>query len=65
MIYAMTDDEIVEHIQELGNQIENLEYKLKVALELALVECPYRDGTGSYNDWWHNRRAYVAELRGK
>jgi hypothetical protein len=65
MIYAMTDDEIVEHIQELGNQIENLEYKLTKALELALEECPYRDGNGSYNDWWHNRRATVAELRGK
>jgi hypothetical protein len=39
------------------------EVKLAKAVEMALEECPFRDGTGSYNDWWHYRRTTLAELK--
>ena len=40
------------------------EAKLAEALEMALEECGYYWGSGSYNDWWQERRNRVAELKG-
>ena len=48
----------------LACRIEELEAKLAKAVELALEECPYVDGTGAYLDWWFERRATLAKLKG-
>ncbi|MDA7915279.1 hypothetical protein N9B98_03320 [bacterium] len=45
--------------------IEELQAKLAKAVDLALEECPFIHGTGSYNDWWHDRRTTIAELKGE
>ena len=42
-----------------------LEGKLAKALEMALDECGFRDGTNSYDNWWQERRASVAALKGE
>ena len=42
-----------------------LEAKLAKAVEIALEECPFSWGTGSYNDWWYDRRDTLAELKGE
>ena len=49
---------------EAADMIEDLEAKLAEALEMALDECGYYWGSGSYNDWWQERRNRVAELKG-
>ena len=49
---------------EAADMIEDLEAKLEEALEMALDECGYYWGSGSYNDWWQERRNRVAELKG-
>ena len=41
-----------------------LEAKLAKAVELALEECPFHWGTLGHNDWWHDRRTTLAELKG-
>ena len=41
-----------------------LEAKLAMAVKLALEECPFQWGTGGHNDWWHDRRTTLAELKG-
>lgn len=46
------------------DRIEELEARLAKAIKLALEECPFREGTWCYNDWWHNRRATLALLTG-
>lgn len=46
-----------------GEKIEDLEAKLAKAVGLALEECPFRHGTPKYNDWWHHRRATLAEIK--
>lgn len=43
---------------------DEAEAKLAKAVELALEECPFRHGTPKYNDWWHHRRATLAEIKG-
>ena len=43
---------------------EELEAKLAKAVELALVECPFRWGTPNYDNWWRHRRTTIAELKG-
>ena len=48
-----------------ADRIEELEAKLAKAVELALVECPFRWGTPSYDKWWHDRRTTLAELKGE
>ena len=48
----------------LACRIEELEAKLAKAVELALEECPYIDGTGAYLDWWFERRVTLAKLKG-
>jgi hypothetical protein len=55
----------VEQQQEAADRIEALTAKLAQAVELALEECPFRHGTPKYNDWWHHRRATLAEIKGK
>ena len=45
-----------------GDRIEELEAKLAKAVAMALEECPFREDTGSHNDWWHDRRTTLAEL---
>lgn len=53
------DDEMKEE-----DRIEELESKVSELAILALEECPFRDGTGSYEDWWYERQVAVAKLRG-
>ena len=48
----------------LSDRIEELESKLAKAVELALEECPFQWGTLGHNDWWHDRRTTLAELKG-
>ena len=48
-----------------ADRIEELEAKLAKAVELALEECPFRFGTPSYDEWRHNRRTTLAELKGQ
>jgi hypothetical protein len=48
----------------LSDRIEELEAKLAKAVELALEECPFHWGTLGHNDWWHDRRTTLAELKG-
>ena len=50
---------------EAADMIEELEAKLEEALEMALDECGFRDGTNSYDNWWQERRASVAALKGE
>ena len=56
------DDLISDDVAEI---IADLEAKLAQAVELALEECPFRHGTPKYNDWWHHRRATLAEIKGE
>ena len=49
---------------EAADRIEELEAKLAKAVELGLEECPFWDGSGAYNDWWHDRRTTLKELTG-
>jgi hypothetical protein len=65
--------------ERLGQQCEGLmqagmnsgqalilaEAKLAKAVDLAIEECPFRHGTPRYNDWWHHRRATLAEIKGE
>ena len=48
----------------LSDRIEELEANLAKAVELALEECPFQWGTLGHNDWWHDRRTTLAELKG-
>ena len=52
-------------IQIRDERIWVLEGKLAKALEMALDECGFRDGTNSYDNWWQERRASVAALKGE
>ncbi len=51
-----------EDALEAADRIEALKAKLATAIEIALEDGPYRDGTGAWNDWWHDRRATLAEI---
>lgn len=51
-------------MEEAVHYIEALEDKLDKAVAMALEECPFRDGSGAYNDWWFDRKAALAELTG-
>ena len=57
--------EKVVSAEQAADRIEELEAKLAKAVELAFDECPFRDGTGSYGDWWHYRRKELEALKGK
>ena len=50
---------------ECQRVLEQTEAKLAKAVEIALEECPFAWGTGSYNDWWYDRRTTLAELKGE
>lgn len=56
---GVSDDTVAP---EAADRIEELEAKLAKAVKMALEECPFREGTGSYNDWWHDRRTTLAEI---
>ena len=47
---------------QAADRIEELKAKLAKVVEMALEDCPYRDGTGWWEDWWHDRRATLAEI---
>lgn len=47
-----------------ADRIEELEAELAKSVELALEECPFRCGTPNYDNWWRNRRATLAEIKG-
>jgi hypothetical protein len=51
--------------RQSADRIEALTAKLAKAVGLALEECPFRHGTPKYNDWWHHRRATLAEIKGE
>lgn len=51
-----------EELQAAEAKLAENEVRLGKAVELALEECPFREGTGSYNDWWHDRRATLAAV---
>ena len=44
--------------------LEETEAKLEKVVALALEECPFREGTPSYNNWSYNRRTTLAKLTG-
>jgi hypothetical protein len=48
----------------LEDDVKDLEAKLAKAVGLALEECPFRWGTPSYDNFWRDRRAALAELTG-
>jgi len=58
-VTGMADDKAA-----LKARIEELEAKLEKAVAMALEECPFQWGFKSYNDWWHERRTTLAELKG-
>jgi hypothetical protein len=60
----LISDDTAEIIAKLEAKLAENEARLGKAVELALEECPFREGTGSYNDWWHDRRATLAEIKG-
>jgi len=49
---------------EAADRIEELEAKLAKAAEMALEECPYREDTRGYRDWWSDRRSALAAMQG-
>ena len=55
----------VSLIEEMADRIEELEAKLKEAMGLALNQCPFKYGTGSYDDWWQDRYERLAQLKGE
>jgi hypothetical protein len=66
----MTDQELIARLHKIAchiaaDRIEALTAKLAKAVELAFEECPFRHGTPKYNDWWHHRRATLAEIKGE
>jgi chromosome segregation ATPase len=52
-------------VGSVQSYIVELEAKLAQAVELALEECPFVDGSGNYHDWWHKRRATIAAIKGE
>lgn len=54
-----------KRIEELEAKLAESEARLEKVVELAFDECPFRDGTGSYNEWWHYRRKELEDLRGQ
>lgn len=32
------------------------------AVEMALEECPFREDTGAYKDWWHERKTRLLTM---
>ena len=59
--YGQPDFAWSVHVQAM----DDLNAKLEKAVKMALEECPFREGTGSYNDWWHDRRTTLAEIEGE
>ena len=54
-----------ERVKPLRKQVAALEAKLAQAMEMALEECPFRWGTPNYDNWWRDRRATIAEIKGE
>ena len=52
----------VEVLMDIG--FAEYKRRLAKAVELALEECPFHWGTLGHNDWWHDRRTTLAELKG-
>jgi hypothetical protein len=63
--HAAPDWDEHEDVASAADRIEALKANLAKAIEIALEDCPYRDGTESWNDWWHDRRATLAEIEGE
>ena len=55
---------LLPQMSDLQFQLKDLQAKLAKAMEMALDECGFRDGTNSYDNWWQERRASVAALKG-
>ena len=51
--------------KEAQGRIKELEDKLAKAVEILRDECPFREGTDSYNDWWRYRHINIAKLKGE
>jgi len=54
-----------QEVAARDDRILVLEAKLAKALEMALESCPFYWGSGSYNDWWQERLATIAALKGE
>ena len=50
--------------KDQADRIEELEATLAKVVEMALEECPYREDTRGYRDWWSDRRTTLASLQG-
>ena len=55
-------DTQTQFLFQARTNLESVQAKLAKAVSLALEECPFRYGTGGYNDWWYDRRTTLAEL---
>jgi len=51
--------------RDVDNLIEELKSSLREALDMIGEECPFYEGSGSYNDWWSKRTAYVMAVEDK
>ena len=51
-----------KRIEDLEAKLAECEARLEKAVELAFDECPFRDGTGSYGEWWYYRRKELRSL---
>jgi hypothetical protein len=49
MVYGMTDDEVVEYIEDLADQIKDLEAKLEQAVRFKITEDVYVEKRGDYS----------------
>lgn len=49
MVYGMTDDEIVEYIENLADQINDLEAKLEKAIRFQIAEDVFVEKRGEYS----------------
>ena len=65
---GLADDQRREwerHCKKAEAKLAECEARLEKAVELAFDECPFRDGTGSYGDWWRYRRKELEALKGQ
>ena len=63
--YTVPKQDLIDRIEGLEAKLAECEARLEKTVELAFDECPFRDGTGSYNDWWHYRRKELEALKGQ
>ena len=48
--------------EELEAKLAKCEARFMKAVDIAFEECPYWHGSGSYHDWWYNRRVAIEKL---